>query len=61
MFALAADVYLNGVDAIGGDDDRDYVYTGGLAGVLDGAGVIDNTDVVGTGSKEDEEKSTTLP
>lgn len=30
----------------GGDDDRDYVYTGGLAGVLDGAGVIDNTDVV---------------
>ena len=61
VFALAADVYLNGVDAIGGDDNRDYVYTGGLAGVLDGAGVIDNTDVVGTGSKEDEEKSTTLP
>ena len=61
VYALVADVYLNGVDAVGGDDDRDYVYTGGLAGVLDGAGVIDNTDVVGTGSKEDEEKSTTLP
>lgn len=49
------------VPGLGTDDDRDYVYTGGLAGVLDGAGVIDNTDVVGTGSKEDEEKSTTLP
>ena len=60
MLALAASAYVHGVNTVV-DDDRDYVYTGGLAGVLDGAGTIENTDVVGTGTKEEEKDVTSLP